>query len=89
MNKTGRILKKVRRARKLTYREADRSDVIGYLFDLCAKGVDKGDYSIVRKAISICFDWNEENPDAEIDIREGDDYILIEDYVVYFNGKEF
>ena len=61
------------------------------LYKLCVSGVKHEDYSKIRKAFALCNEWNDaqENTRDEIWMREDDEFVMVEDDVVYFNGARF
>ena len=49
------------------------------LMDMVEQAIREEDYGIIREAFSIAYKNN-------IDMTEGDDFVMVEDEKFYFNG---
>ena len=43
-------------------------------------GIERGDYNYIREAMSLCSD------ETGVWMAEGDDFVMVDDDVFYFNG---
>lgn len=64
-----------------------REKMIEKLWKLCVHAVNERNYSKIRGASDLCDKWNDAHADErEIFMAFDDEWVMVEDDVVYFNG---
>ena len=65
--------------------------MVSKLVNMCIRAVKEENYKLISEAFSLCFDWNDKHPEErEIFMcTDDEEYVMVEDDVIYFNGARF